>query len=104
MKRIWIPQVLVSIMLIWAFYPNNSYGYYILLRWVCCPACAYLAIQALDKKKIEWVWVLGVTAIIYNPIKPIHLSRGLWTFVNLATIVIAISSIVVLKVPKEDPD
>jgi len=61
MKRIWIPQIIATLMLIWALNPDNSYGYYILLRWVCCGIFAYLAFQALEIEKQGWVWVLGIT-------------------------------------------
>ena len=67
MKKVWIPQAIVIPMLLWALIPANPYGYYILLRWICCAAFAYLAINAWGLNKIGWVWVLGVTAAIYNP-------------------------------------
>jgi len=107
MKRIWIPQVITVAMLLWALNPDNPYGYYILLRWVCCAAFAYLAIQTLGHKKQGWVWVLGVTAAIYNPIIRVHLTRDLWSIVNVATIVVAVASIFILKVEngrKEPPN
>ncbi|MEW6620151.1 MAG: DUF6804 family protein [bacterium] len=98
MKRIWIPQVISSAMLLWALNPENPYGYYILLRWVCCAIFAYLAIQSLAQEKQGVVWVLGVTAVIYNPIIRVHLTREIWSVVNVATIVVAMVSIFVLKV------
>ena len=98
MKRIWIPQVFTIAMLLWALNPHNPYGYYILLRWVCCAAFVYLAIQALAQDKEGWVWLFGVTAVVYNPIIRIHLTREIWSVVNVATIVVAVVSIFVLKV------
>ncbi len=88
MKRIWIPQAIVAGMLLWALNPENPYGYYILLRWVCCAVFAYLSIQAGSQEKQGWVWILGVTAFVYNPIIPIHLTREIWTVVNIITIMI----------------
>ena len=84
-------------MLLWALNPDNPYGYYILLRWVCCAAFAYLAIQALAQEKQGWVWVLGVTAVVYNPIIRVHLTRGIWSVINVTTIVVAVASIFALK-------
>lgn len=84
-------------MLLWAFNPSNPYGYYILLRWVCCGAFAYLALRAQDANRQEWVWVLGTTAAVYNPIIPLHLTREIWSVVNLITIVIAIGSVFALN-------
>jgi uncharacterized membrane protein YwzB len=84
-------------MLLWALYPGNPYGYYVLLRWVCCAAFAYLALQALSLEKQGWVWVLGITAVVYNPVVRIHLNREIWSVVNVITICIAWSAALVLK-------
>lgn len=97
MKRIWIPQVAVCAMLLWALNPANPYGYYILLRWVCCAVFAYLAVQSVKRKNEGWAWILGVTAAVYNPIVPVRLDRDTWSVVNLATIAIAAVSVVVLS-------
>ena len=75
-------------MLLWALNPENPYGYYILLRVVLCAICAFLAFRALDIGSDRWVWILGVTAVIYNPIIRIHLTREIWSVVNIATIVV----------------
>ena len=97
MKKIWIPQAVVIPMLLWALNPANPYGYYILLRWVCCAVFIYLAIQAWNLEKSGWVWILGVTAAIYNPILRVHSTREMWSIVNLVTIGLAVASISVLK-------
>jgi HEAT repeat protein len=79
-------------MLLWAFNPHNPYGYYILLRWVCCGVFAYLAFQAVSRRKIGWAWVFGISAVVYNPIIRVHLTRGMWEVVNVATLgVLAVS-------------
>jgi hypothetical protein len=98
-KRIWKPQIIAVIMLLWALYPENPYGYYILLRWVICAIFAYLAVKAADIQKQDWVWVLGIIAAIYNPIIRVHLNRGLWSVINVLTIIIALISIRIIKVP-----
>ena len=98
MKKIWILQAIATAMLLWALNPENPYGYYILLRWVCCAIFAYLAIQAIAQEKQGWVWVLGVTAVVYNPIFRIHLTREIWSVINIASIIVAIASIFILRV------
>jgi hypothetical protein len=102
MRRIWIPQAIAIVMLLWALNPENPYGYYILLRWVCCAVFAYLAIKAFAQEKEGWVWVLGVTAVVYNPILRIHLSREIWSVINIVTIIVAAVSVVVLKSATKD--
>jgi len=97
MKRIWIPQLIVSLMLLWALNPDNPYGYYILLRWVCCGVFAYLALNAFRQQQERWVWVLGITAGVYNPILRVHLTREIWSVVNVITIGIAVASVFGIK-------
>ena len=90
-------------MLLRALIPANPYGYYItLLGWICCAAFAYLAIHAWELRRNGWVWVLGVTAAIYNPILRVHATREIWSIVNLITIALAIASIFVLKSEEGD--
>ena len=96
-KQLWMPQVICIIMLLWALNPDNPYAYYILLRWVCCGIFAYLAFQAFEQKQQGWVWVLGITALIYNPIIPVHLNRELWSVMNVVTIVISGASVFALR-------
>ena len=101
MTRTWRPQVFACLVLIWALNPVNPYAYYIILRWVCCGIFAYLAIQAYRAKNESWTWILTITAIIYNPIFVIHLTREIWTAVNIVTIAIAIASIWATKRPHQ---
>jgi len=97
MRRIWIPQTIAAVMLLWALNPENPYGYYIVLRWVCCAVFAYLATKAFAQEKEGWVWVLGITPVVYNPIVPIHLTREIWSVVNIATIIMATLFVFVRK-------
>ena len=97
MRRTWVPQLISIAMLLWALYPDNSYGYYILLRWIVCGVFAYLTIQAFNDGLQGWVWVLGITAAVYNPILTVHLTRSIWSAINIVTIVIAVGSIFIIK-------
>ena len=91
-------------MLLWALNPDNPYGYYILLRWVCCGLFAYLAFQAVEQEKQAWVWALGITALLYNPIFRVHLNRDLWSIINVVTIGIAVVSVFALKIKNDKQD
>ncbi len=101
MKRLWIPQSIAIVMLLLAFNPKNPYGYYILLRWVCCVVFAYLTYLAFEQKKQNLVWVFGFIAIIYNPVIRIHLTRDIWSIINIITIIIAGASIKTFKIKSE---
>src|SRR5262249_41716152 len=93
-----VPQLIVCLTLLWGIKTHNRYGYYILLRWVCCAGFAILAFQALSQKKHAWVCVVAITAVVYNPIIRIHLARDTWSIVDATAIGIAVASIFVLNV------
>jgi hypothetical protein len=93
MKKIWIPQAIAGVMLVWALNPANPYGYYMLLRIVCCAVCAYLAVAAANTGKTPWTWTLGIFAVIYNPIMRVHLTRDFWSVVNVVTIIVLAVSV-----------
>lgn len=40
------------------------------------------------------MWLLGITALLYNPIFPVHLNRALWSVVNIVTVISLITFIV----------
>lgn len=102
MKRIFIPQTIAIVMLLWALFPANPYGYYILLRWIICAMFAYLAVKAAENKQRDWVWILALVAAIYNPIVRVHLTREIWSIMNIITIIIALLSIRILKTNKKE--
>ena len=92
-----IPQIVGVAMLAWALVPTNLYSYYILLRIVLCGIFVFLAIKAHELKQVGWVWVLAITAVVYNPIVRVHLNREIWSIVNVATIGLLIATVFVLK-------
>ncbi len=95
--RTWLPQVITCAMLLWALRDSNPYGYYVLLRMVCCGVFSWLCFGAVQQGRIPWAWVLGITALVYNPFIPIHLTRHIWSVVNLLTVGVALASIVVFR-------
>ena len=84
-------------MLLFALNKENPYEYYIVLRWVVCAVFAYLATQAFKQSKSEWVWILGFVAGLYNPILPVHLTREIWTVINILAVAISIGSVIALS-------
>ena len=98
MRRVWVPQALAAVALVWAFNPENPYGYYVLLRWICFGVFGYLAVQAYRAGSHAWPWILGITAGVYNPFFRVHLDRGIWSVVNAATIGIALVSVFSLRI------
>jgi len=80
-----IPQIFIIILLLNAF-AYNPYSYYIFLRWTVFLVMLfnlYNYIKRLDRSFFVFVAIL----IIYNPIRPVHLTREIWSVINLATII-----------------
>ena len=73
-------------MLVAALFPW-PYGYYNFLRFCVCGAAAFLAYQQWthDDAASKWVVGLSVIAVLYNPLVPIHLTRDIWSVLNIAT-------------------
>ena len=77
------------------------YAYYMLLRVGMCGVFAYLAYTASQSNEQGLAWVLGITAVIYNPFAPLHLGREVWTVINLATIGLLFFVKARVSLPKE---
>jgi len=80
---------LVTIAVAAALIPSLPYGYYSVMRWPVCVACAWLALTSYKRGAEEWAWCWGVVAGVYNPIFPVHATRFVWSVVNIATIAAA---------------
>ena len=98
MKKIWLPQVLMTIILTGAILDalevvRLAYDYFKLLKIICCGVAVYLVWKAYSQGNSTWLWVFVVVAFIYNPIMPFRLYQGTWAVINSVTIVIALSSI-----------
>ena len=82
----WILWVGPIVMLVAALLPW-PYGYYNFLRFCVCGAAAFLAYQQWTHNDAasKWFVVLAAIAVLYNPLVPIHLTRNIWSVLNVAT-------------------
>jgi hypothetical protein len=66
---------------------DMPYGYYSLLRLGLCGFCLFLLLGS-DAARIEWQrWLLGATAVLYNPVFPIRIGdKSIWIVLNIATV------------------
>lgn len=94
---------LIAAVMLFAALGRHAYDYYTILRWIACGVCAYTAFQAMQSKKIGWLWIFAIAAIMLNPISPLHLKRGDWAIVDAAAAVLLLVSIVVMDVRKPRP-
>jgi hypothetical protein len=62
-----------------------DYSYYMILRAIVCSVALWGAITARRQQDYVWLWTFGVIAVLFNPVLPVHLTRGIWMPINLAT-------------------
>ena len=106
MKTVNLGSIIVKLIaaaMLFAALGRHHYDYYTLLRWVACGVCAYTAFQAIQSKKIGWLFVFAIAAIMLNPITPLHLKRGTWAILDAAAAVLLLVSIAVLDIRKPRP-
>ena len=77
--------VVPAVLLVLALLPW-PYGYYTFLRLSVCVVTGWLAYEQwrLDNAVSGWVVGLGATALLFNPLSPIHLTREIWNVLDLA--------------------
>lgn len=68
------------------------YGFYTFLRLVVCGTAAFGAFAAYVTDRGAWVIVLGLLALLFNPVFPVYLDRGTWAFMDIITAVALVIS------------
>jgi len=59
------------------------YGYYQFLRFFICGVGVYGAYLSYQKKNIAWVWILGIIALVFNPILKFYFVKETWKIIDL---------------------
>lgn len=85
--------IISTILLFTAIIRGFSYGYYIFLRWIVLVSALSVILKSHDLKKRNWIWIMGIIAILFNPIIPIHFSKITWRLIDLITAIIFITTI-----------
>ena len=93
-----IASVIVILMLLLAI-PGGvwPYGYYVLLRWLVTAIAIFILWIAYKSKKQRWLWLMGGIAILFNPIVPIYLDKGIWAVIDFIVAVVFLVSIFKIK-------
>ena len=68
-----------------AFYPDHSYNYFVLLKWVVFATSIWAAVIVGENKQTFSVVVFGAIAIIHNPIMRFHFDRTIWLVIDGVT-------------------
>ena len=80
--------MIAGVMLLLAILPVWPYGYYLLLRLVVCAVGVYAAWYANKHRRPGWIWTMVLIAILFNPVLPVHLSKGVWVVLDLVIAVV----------------
>lgn len=92
-----IGAVVATILLFLAL-GRHPYGYYTVLRWITCAVSCYGAYLFYKLDRLYVVIPLGVIAVLFNPIIPIHLNRWTWQLIDIAVgVIILISTIFIWR-------
>lgn len=90
LKENWI-AVVAGIMLLLAIPSIWPYGYYQLLRWVVAGSAGYIAFKKYEQGSKYWMWTMIAMAILFNPIIPFYLDKGVWVILDLISATIFFS-------------
>ena len=89
---LYIAWLIAAVMLTFAAIEKQPDSFYALLRWVCCAVFAYSGVISFQMKRVLWLWIFAVLAVLFNPIFPLGLDRSSWIvadWFSICAIVIA---------------
>lgn len=78
---LWLTPILILFLAPLPF----PYGYYTFLRIIVCAMSGLICFIEYKKTINIWVVIFGIFAVLYNPVFPIHLTRTIWTPINIIT-------------------
>ena len=83
---LYIAWLIAAVMLVFAAAEKQPDSFYTLLRWVCCAVFAYSAVTSFQMKRMLWLCIFGVLAVLFNPIFPLGLDRTQWIVADWSSI------------------
>lgn len=97
-----VPATIAWLMLFIAMGVDLPYAYYQVLRWVVCGAAILTAFNALEWRQIWATFVFGIITVLFNPIFPVHLTREIWSPIDLVSGILFMVGTATLNPPIED--
>ena len=93
----------VSLMLVVGAFPL-PYGYYTLLRISAFVVFGLLAYDVYTKGGKVLPWVLGLMALVFNPLIKVHFPKEVWAVVDVISAVILVVTIKYTSPDAKSPD
>ena len=98
---LYIAWLIAAVMLVFAAAQKQPDSFYTLLRWICCAVFAYSAVTSFQVKRVLWLGLFAVLAVLFNPIFPLGLDRTQWIVADWFSIgAVVIAAFVFWKVSK----
>jgi len=73
------------------------YGYFVLLRWVVGAAAVFVIVVAYYSRQYWACWLYGLVLLVFNPVMPFRLGRGMWRPVDLAGAVLMLLAVILVR-------
>ena len=89
-----IASVIMLLLAVPSLFP---YGYFQLLRWVVAGTAVYSGYLSYKLNNKAWIWVMGIIAVLFNPIVPIHLEKEMWVVIDVIVAVLMLTSLRFIK-------
>lgn len=91
-----IPAVVAGFLLLVAIL-GAPYSFYEVVRWGVTAMAVWSAIVAGGQKRTAWAVAFSATAVLFNPLIPVYLTRETWLPLDAAAMVLFISAGVKLR-------
>ena len=94
-RALWAVWIVPAVALIVAL-ADLPYGYYTLLRitvTICACVLIYTTYQSRGTPTLG-VFLFGGIALLFNPIVPVHLTREIWTPIDIAVAIVFVAHFV----------
>ena|SRR5437763_11916667 len=75
---LYLAWLIAAVLLIIGAAEKQSHNFYAFLRWVCCAAFAYAVLISVQSRRILWLCIFAVLAIVFNPIFVLPFDRSAW--------------------------
>ncbi len=75
---LYIAWLIATVMLVFAAAQKQPDSFYTLLRWICCAVFAYSGVVSFQMKRMLWLLIFAVLAVLFNPIFLSLRDRSLW--------------------------
>ncbi len=87
----------VAALVVAVFFWHSSLEFRIALQFIVCVGAGLVFVQAMGESKLLWAAGFFGIAVLFNPIVPVALSRGIFLWLDAACLTMFLVSLALLK-------